>query len=207
MFVFAGILLPLACITLYGFACVQNPTLKGLAGGPYYFDEVGSVHGDVISSYIRREAILQELRLFLDSPLLGIGVGRAMKVQVLMNGMHSNLVYLLVSTGLFGFALFVLVIVWAMSRSAPEQGLKVLALPMIMGMAMLLAPEAMGWWAVTMFLISSRPSCRPGLPGSNNASEMSSAYVSLARLTKRKTNFVLRRLGIGGANWLSTYTD
>lgn len=179
-----GILVPLAAGMLYNLGNAHDPTLAGLGGGTYFFDEIGIVHGDIISSYIRRETILEELRLFLDSPLLGVGMGRASEVKILMFGTHSNLVYILAATGLLGFSLFVLPLAWATFRALRERGLQALALPMIVLGAMLLAPRVMWWWAVAMYLLSSRPDIRPQLRESFSFRERAYRYLSLLRFAR-----------------------
>lgn len=133
---------------------IDDPTLKGLGKGLYFFDEVGQVHGDIMSSFARRETILAELRLFLDSPIFGVGMARAGAVKVLLSGMHSSLMYILVTAGLLGFGMLCLWLIWTAWGAVRRRGVGGLSLFLVMLAMMLLATEPVWWWSVLLFLTS-----------------------------------------------------
>lgn len=152
------VLLPslLAVIGMWLNAAVlsKDPTLAGLGGGQFFFDEIGLVHGDLISSFTRRETILAELREFLDSPILGVGMAQASTVKVLGSGMHSSLVYIPVTTGLVGVGMMCLWLGWCAWGKVRREGVGGLPLFVLLGGMMLFSPEPVWWWSILFFLVS-----------------------------------------------------
>ena len=137
-----------------------NPTVEGLRQGPFFLEERGLIHGDIWSSYIRRETIVQELRLFLTSPVVGVGMNKASEIRVLLFGMHSSLLYVLVTTGLCGFGLMAVWLGWTVWQGWRARGMAALALPAIVGAMMLLQTEPVWWWAIAGYVVAA-PSAGP----------------------------------------------
>ena len=133
----------------------SNPTVSGLRQGPFLLDESKLFHGDIISSYIRRETIVRELRLFLTSPLVGVGMIRASEVKVLFFGMHSSLLYVLVASGLIGYGLLAAWLGWTVRQGWRFRGLAALALPGIVVAMMFLQTDPVWWWAIAAYLIAA----------------------------------------------------
>jgi hypothetical protein len=136
---------------------VRDPTLSGLSGGSVYYDEVGAIHGDIASSYARRETIYASLRIFLDAPLFGAGMASASELRSLTFGLHSNIFYLLASAGLAGFSLFILPLALATRRAFRNGGLRAFAYPGLVLGTMLLMPKVAWWWAVAIYLLITLP--------------------------------------------------
>jgi len=131
----------------------SDPSLQGLRGGPYLFDEYGHVHGDIISSFTRIETIRLQMQSFLTSPLWGVGMAEASSVKVIFLGMHSSFFYVLVTSGLIGFG--VLLLFWGMItyHATILRGVEALALPGIWLATSLLTTEPVWWWSIIVFLI------------------------------------------------------
>lgn len=134
----------------------SDPTLEGLHVPSISYDEYRNLHGDVVSSYIRRETIKEQLRLFSQSPIFGVGLSRASDIRVLTLGMHSNLLYVLVTTGLLGFGFMAIWLIYGLFISWKDRGYAALAVPSVMFAMMLLSTETNWWWAIVVFLIGNR---------------------------------------------------
>jgi hypothetical protein len=133
----------------------EDPTLVGLVGGTVYHDEVGFLHGDILSSYARRETIYASLQLFLESPIFGVGMSRVSEVRSLIYGLHSNFFSLLAGAGLLGMSLFLLPFIMVTSNAYRRDGPQALALPALVFCTMLLTPKVVWWWAVALYLLAT----------------------------------------------------
>lgn len=155
--IFAGLLLACLVVVLVFAPDAKNPTLSGLTGGAVYYDEIGAIHGDIASSFARRESILASLRLFLDAPLFGAGMAEVSEVRSLTFGLHSNIFYLLATAGLTGLSLFLLPLTLATWHAFGERGARAFAYPALVLGTMLLMPKVAWWWAVALYLLVTHP--------------------------------------------------
>lgn len=151
----AGTILAAVGISLYLWLQPDDPTVQGLRGGAYFFDEIGVLHGDVISGYIRRETILEELRLLQGSPIFGVGMSIAGQVKVMMNGPHASAILMLAAWGLLGMTLMLSWMLWYVAHWMRWRGVSALAIPMIVAGHSMLSPNPAWWWAVALYLIST----------------------------------------------------
>lgn len=136
------------------FLSVDANTWRGLTQSQYYLLDVGTIHGDQLSSYVRRETILEALRLFLGSPILGVGAERSSQIGVLHWGLHSSLGYYLSSFGLLGTGLLFAFLAVITLNAVTARGIGMLAYPMIICAFMVFSPTANLWWSVVFYLLS-----------------------------------------------------
>ena len=131
----------------------HNPTFYGFNNYVYYFDEYAHIHGDVISTYIRKESILQALELLLSNSVFGIGMNAASQVKVLGHGIHSSLIYIFLAYGISGFILFSGWLFSSFVISIKLRGIASIALPATLISLMILSPTLMLWWSILLFLV------------------------------------------------------
>ena len=128
-------------------------TLKGLNSGFFLFDEIGKVHGESVSGFISLEAIRHQLMLFLEYPLFGAGMAKASEVRVLGHGMHSSLLYILVSFGILGFSLMVLFFASLTIENLRAGSVENLIYLFILLGHGLLVSEPVWWWSILIYLL------------------------------------------------------
>lgn len=155
LFAFVALLL----LAIYAFSSIQSndPTVAGLSGGVYYFDEVGHLHGDIMSSFTRVEAMRLQLQQFFSNPIFGVGMHDASKIKVLYLGMHSSFIYILVTSGLIGFGLIVIYWIYTLRAAFDVVGLSSFVYFGIWLGHGLLATEPVWWWSLLFFLSAGFP--------------------------------------------------
>lgn len=133
----------------------QNPTFQGLYGGQYLFDEIGILHGDVISSFIRLETINQALRLFCEFPFFGVGMDAVTSIKVISLGLHSSFVYILVSSGLLGLFFFSCWIYLSVTTYWRARRADSLPLMVYLSGVSILIPTIFWWFGIIFYLFST----------------------------------------------------